>query len=205
MASDDCSAVTVESDLVEHAPACGETWADRYRFTATDGSGKSASFEATVSAVDTIPPEVEADPDGDLCLWPPAHRLDCFDASDIQPVVRDACDARPAWRFTGCASDQPDDAPAGGRNGDGSTTADCIVLPDGDGFCVRAERAAAGDNAAAGRTYTVTAVGRDACGNDSEPVAVGMVHVPHRGPGRGCLDPTRVGCRPHEPVPCGRR
>ena len=39
--------------------------------------------------------------------------------SDPEPVT---------WRFVGCASDQPDDAPDGsGWNGDGNTTHDCLV------------------------------------------------------------------------------
>ena len=55
-----------------------------------------------------------------------------------------------------------------------------IISPDGQGFCVQAERCGQDRNATTGgRTYTVQAIATDACGNASAPTNVGTVFVPH--------------------------
>lgn len=82
------------------------------------------------------------------------------------------------------ASDQSDDAPG---PGDGDTTADCAVAPDGLSFRVRSER---DDTVLAGRRYAVTIRAADACGNVSAPALIGHVLVPHHGGGSmACVAP----------------
>jgi hypothetical protein len=127
-----------------------------------------------------------AEGNGDIyCLWPPSHRYHCFDADDFAPWVKDSCSPAPsAWRFVDCASDQPDDAPG---VGDGQTTHDCVLAPDGQGFCVRAERDGTRPE---GRRYAVTIVADADCGAASAPTSLGFVHVPHdQSPGQDCLVP----------------
>jgi hypothetical protein len=115
--------------------------------------------------------------------------------------VVDACSEPVTWSLAGCHSDQPDDAPENGWNGDGHTVDDCVMESDGRSFCVRSEREGTGPAAQAGRHYTVSVVASDACGNLSNELAVATIYVPHdQSPReRGCVDVTRVGCRE---LPC---
>jgi len=172
--------------------------------TVDDGHNPPLSCQTTVTVQDTTPPEVGPGT-GDLaCLWPPNHWYVCLTTEDLQPEVIDLCCEPVEWRFEGCRSDQPDDAPdggAGGWNGDGHTVKDCLVLRGGEMLCLRAERAGAGPTAQKGRRYHVSITTWDSCGNDGSPVEIGSIHVPHdQAPHeRPCLDPTKVGLRPIEP------
>ena len=134
-------------------------------------------------AVSTPAPTVEAGHGILACLWPPNHKYVCFTRDDFAPRLDDNCSAPVAWRFTGCTSDQPDDAdetdPKSPWGGDGHTTRDCIVKPGGDEFCVRTERAGMGPTAFAGRHYAVQVVATDSCGNESAPTVIGSILVPH--------------------------
>jgi hypothetical protein len=87
------------------------------------------------------------------------------------------------WRLAGCESDQDDDG-----LGDGATRGDCRVTADGSSACVRSERTG---HEPAGRTYRLRAIATDACGNESLPVVVGVVRVPHdQGAHPECRRPT---------------
>ena len=126
-----------------------------------------------VSVVDTTPPVVASGTADLLALWPPNHRMVCLDRNAFSPTVSDDCSEPVTWRFAGCESDQADD----GRGvGDGHTSADCVVEAAGDRLCIRAERNGTGRS---GRRYAVAIVATDACGNASDPVTIGFVHVPH--------------------------
>lgn len=144
----------------------------------------NAVLEIQVLTVqDTTPPEVTASDEIVHCLWPPNHKYVCFGREDFAPAITDNCSEPIEWVFAGCQSSQADNA-----TGDGNTTEDCVVAEDGNGFCVRAERAAAGAGAKDGRFYSISVVATDSCGNASEPVVVGTVHVPFNGAGaRSCL------------------
>lgn len=140
-------------------------------WTATDQCGNESVEVQLVTVQDTTPPVV-APSDGLVdCLWPPNHSMHCFGMEDVAPVITDACSEPVTWRFVGCASDQADDLA-----GTGDTAPDCTVAADGTSVCVRAERAG---GIPEGRTYALTIEATDACGNVSEAVAVGAVHVPH--------------------------
>jgi hypothetical protein len=150
-------------------------------WTAMDACLNAASSSQTLAVVDTTPPVVGESSAVVACTWPPNHRYVCFDASSFAPLVTENCSEPVTWRFSGCGSSQPDDAPDPGStyNGDGHTTDDCVVSADGQSFCVRSERDGGGPDAQDGRRYGVTVVAVDACGNESASVLVGLIHVPH--------------------------
>jgi len=178
--------------------SCPGRWTLVRQWTANDACGHVSSATQTLNVVDTTPPVVEAGPGTSHCLWPPNHWHVVFTLDDFDVTATDACSGPVALEIAGCASSQPDD-----DIGDGATTQDCIVLGP-DSFAVRSERQGTDP---AGRTYAVTVVATDACGNRSEPALVGNVHVPHDQSPRaiGCRDATKVGCRPgQEPPDCGR-
>ena len=155
-------------------------------WTAVDRCGNVTTARQVVDVVDTTPPLIEASGEDEHCLWPPNHRYVRFELSDFAPVVSDACSGPVEWRFEGCASSQPDDG-----LGDGRTTEDCLLGPDGASILVRAERLG---NEQEARRYAILAVAVDACGNESEPAEIGGITVPHDqrehpGPCRSALGP----------------
>lgn len=140
-------------------------------WTATDRCGNETLEQQLVRVVDTTPPVIDPDVVTHHCLWPPRHRMVWFDRSDFAPVITDTCSEPVTWRIESCESSQPDD----GR-GDGHTLGDCAVSADGSAVGVRSERTGLDE---AGRFVRVVAVAVDACGNESEPTVVGIVHIPH--------------------------
>jgi hypothetical protein len=173
--------------------------------TATDHCGNSLTATQVVTVLDTTLPVVTAAAEPIGCLWPPDHRYVCFDTSALAVEATDACSGPVAVQVVGCASDQPEDAPEPDSdfNGDGSTEDDCLLSPDGATIRVRAERAGGGPDAQGGRTYSVLVVATDRCGNASEAVPAGTIHVPHdQSPAEtGCLDPMKVGVKPKDLLP----
>lgn len=154
-------------------------------WSASDSCSNETVEEQILTVQDTTPPVVT--PGGEIqhCLWPPNHGYVCFFMDDFAPVIMDNCSEPIEWAFAGCQSNQPDDAPGGG---DGHTTDDCMVSLDGGSFCVRAERGASGPGAKQGRRYAVSVTATDACGNESQAVVIGNIHVPFSGQnGQGCL------------------
>jgi len=135
-----------------------------------DDAGQVLCSDALeVEIDDTTAPRIVADASDRHCVWSPRHWWACYERTDFHPVVTDDC-GQPTWRFIGCVSDQPvDDV------GDGHTDPDCLVSPDGERVCVRAERQG---GEPAGRTYTVSIEALDDCGNASE-AAIGTITVPH--------------------------
>ena len=144
--------------------------------------------DASVDVVDLIAPEVVENKSDLYCLWPPQHRMVCFEESSFAPTVTDNCTAEPTWLFAACTSNQPDDAPdSGGVNGDGHTVNDCVLGQDADDVCARAERAG---NDEEGRRYTLDIQAEDVCGNVSGPTTIGRLAVPQRkSPSQVCVAP----------------
>jgi len=145
-----------------------------------------------VRFVDCPPVETGAEPPaitGSLevvaCLWPANHWWACFDLADLGVEASGDCGPVTVL-LTRCESSQPEDA-----TGDGATAPDCELQEDGR-ICVRAERDGADP---AGRSYTIYAMAVDAVGRISEEVPVGVILVPHEGPGAGCLSPIDIGMR----------
>lgn len=155
-------------------------------WTATDACGRSTSASQVVAVADLTPPVVTSPPRVE-CLWPPNHWMVCFGPEDFAVEFEDDCPGEVSWRFVSCASDQPEN-----DLGDGNHAPDCILGEDGR-VCVRAERQGTKPE---GRTYGIAIVAVDACGNESEPVIVGSIHVPHdQSPAADCLKTTVVGTK----------
>ena len=206
-ASDNCDpSPSITFDELRIEGRCPGDYTLRRTWTATDRCLNSSSRTQAVTVVDTTPPVITPGSGGSACLWPPNHAYRCFTASDFTPAITESCSLPITWRFVGCASNQPDDArgddEASRRNGDGHTSCDCTVDPDGQGFCVRSERDGAGPDAQDGRTYSVTVTATDACGNTSSPVIIGTVGVPHDHDvhANACLRP---GGSRRSDAPCG--
>lgn len=191
-ALDNCDAelpVEFEEQLIPGG--CANEYTLERTWTATDAAGNEASATQTIQVVDTTPPEVIADPDGQVCLWPPNHKLVFLDGVTQNVLVVDNCDPTPALVTLGCESDQCDDAPCAehpGENGDGSTVNDCLYDPEADVLAARSERAGTDPE---GRDYSLLGQGVDACGNASDAVTVFSVHVPHdMSPHQECVSPS---------------
>jgi hypothetical protein len=181
-ASDGCDALpALALDERRVDGDCPGRWVLERTWSARDRCGNTSAATQVVTVVDTTPPRVEPSGADAYSLWPPNHEMRCFTLAHFAPALSDACSEPVTWRFAGCPSDQPDDAPEDGvpGNGDGSTVGDCVVAPDGEGICVRAERLGGGPTAEGGRRYEVLCVATDACGNASAAVGVARIHVPH--------------------------
>ena len=150
---------------------CPGEWTLIRRWTAADRCGNVSAQEQVVSVVDLQPPEVVPGSDILACIWPPNHWMACFTTDDFSPVVSDSCSEPVTWRFAGCGSSQPDN-----DIGDGNTTHDCAVSADGARLCVRSERQGTRRE---GRFYGVRVIATDACGNESAPVGIGTIWIPH--------------------------
>ena len=181
-ATDNCSSpVSVGHDAPASFPfACPDPVSIPVTFTATDECGNASSAVSTVTVVDTTPPVIES-VDLPGCLWVPNHRYACFEDLASRVVATDNCSDDLTVRFSGCASDQPDEAPEDGDrggqelgNGDGHTRDDCAVAPDGSAACLRSERQGTDEG---GRNYTLLIEVSDGCGNTA--TLRWTVHVPH--------------------------
>ncbi len=168
-AVDSCdTSLTIGNDAPDFFPL-GETLVT---FTATDGSGNSASCGATVTVIDTIPPTIRVDLNR-TCLWPPNHK---FDDIVAHVTVSDECDPEAGFELVSIESSEP-----GNGHGDGHTQPDvqgaATGTPDTT-FALRAERSGNGE----GRVYTITYRAFDGAGN--EAFAAAYVRVPHDRGGR---------------------
>lgn len=133
---------------------------------ARDMSGLSDVDRTEVRVVDSLPPSVVAASPAPICLWPPNHRVECFEGVFASASVFDVCDPNPVVTSVSCSIEGDPTARSG----------DCVYDPATDRMCVRVERSG---QAKAGRTYRLEVVARDACGNESAPIAGFSVIVPH--------------------------
>jgi hypothetical protein len=122
--------------------------------------GTTADYTAALNAIfssianpgeDTQPPAVTLN-GVPSTIWSPNHKM-----VEVTPTVTatDDQDPSPVVRFVGVQVSQPDDG-----QGDGNTSGDVEVTPDGHIF-VRAERSATGG----ARSYTITYWATDQAGN----------------------------------------
>lgn len=125
--------------------------------------GGTSLCEATLTVVDTLPPEVTPK---HVELWPPNHKLHTISATDCFDVV-DACDAHVEAALLWATSDEPVD-----DIGDGTSEPD-LEFSGCDRVQVRAERQGPGN----GRVYRLGWQFSDDEGNTTERVC--EVFVPH--------------------------
>lgn len=153
--------------ITNNAPPFFNLGATVVEFTATDDDGNASQCQATVTVVDTTPPEIEVVLAPTL-LWPPNHKMVDIAAS---VTVSDICDPSPTFVLASITSSEPDDARG---IGDGHTMNDiqeaAFGTPD-TAFKLRAERAGRGS----GRIYTVTYTAMDGSGNQASASAVVVV------------------------------
>ena len=113
----------------------------------------------------TVPPTIVDQPDldggGGSCpvLWPPSHSYVDFTVADTGIQAQAVCGGL-TYRFASCDSSQQENATG---IGEGNTNRDCVYEPGA--LHLRAER----DGACSpkGRTYTMTMIVTDACGNST--------------------------------------
>jgi hypothetical protein len=134
--------------------------------TVTDETGLTDTCQATVTVVDTTPPEIEVYLTPDI-LWAPNHEM-----VDIEAIVPATDNCGDPWVSLVDVTSSEDD----NGLGDGNTTDDIqgaeYGTPDFN-FQLRAERSALGE----GRFYTVSYVAMDSSGNMTQAEAI--VVVPH--------------------------
>ena len=151
--------------IVNDAPSFFNIGTTIVTFTATDYCGNSSSCTATVTVVDTIPPDISVTLNR-YELWPPNHKLVEIDAT---VAVTDVCDLDAGFVLTSITSNEPDDG-----LGDGDAENDIqdaeFGTPDTT-FKLRAERSGTGE----GRTYTIVYTAYDSC--NTEPYNTTMVTV----------------------------
>lgn len=136
-------------------------------WTAVDDAGNSAQCSATVTVVDTTPPEIAVSVAPQV-LWPPNHKLVTVEYS---VEVSDICDDAVTWELVSLTSNEPDNGLGDGDTaddiqGDDLGTADTSVR-------LRAERSGTGT----GREYTATFEVADCSGNTASASVI--VYVPH--------------------------
>lgn len=118
--------------------------------TGPNGLSSSCSFD-----VDVQPgaPQV-ATAAAPVVLWPPNHKYHAFDLKDCVTSVKDACgnayDVGEVGSIVRVTSDEVEDAPGNGENGDGHTCDD-MVITSSTGVDLRSERDGTGD----GRVYRI--------------------------------------------------
>jgi len=131
----------------------------------------------------TEPPTIVDQPDleggGGSCpgLWPPQHGYVDFTVADTGIEAQAVCGGL-TYSFSSCASSQAEDQSG---TADGGSARDCVYEPEA--LHLRAERD--GTCSPKGRTYTMTMIATDACGNSttSAPFTACVWHDKQHGPG----------------------
>ena len=138
--------------------------------TVSDGE-LSDSTTATVTVIDVTAPVVTVVMDP-IVLGPPNHKYTTLVVSDLVVSATDNCDGDVIDNvvITGASSNEADDAKGWG---DGCTTNDIVISPDGKSVDLRVERDGRGD----GRIYTITVEAADESGNTGTATAQAI--VPH--------------------------
>ncbi len=174
--SSDCADVSFSPSPDVAEPVAEIPWSCDRTCTLTvevdDGHCHFATSSMTVTIADRTPPVIvpalgagggvgEA-----FEVWPPNGKTWWFAAGAFTPVVRDGCDPAPTWHLAGCVGDE------NGRVIEGA----CGLSADGRSLWVIARRAGAARD---GRRHVVIGMAADACGNESAPVPIAEIVVPH--------------------------
>ena len=144
--------------------------------TCTSSVGPTCSF--TVTVTDDEAPVITTT--GPISLWPPNHKYETVNVSDLVASASDNCDATVgvgSVRIVSVSSDEPEQS-----NGDGNTINDIVIANDCKSVQLRSERIGNGN----GRVYTITFQVTDASGNVG--TATAKVTVPHSQNGSAAVD-----------------
>ena len=153
--------------ITDNAPDYFGLGATPVTFYGTDDDGNVDSCTATVTVVDTTPPDLTVSLDRDV-LWPPNHKMSAIQSS---VTVTDVCDPNPTFVLVSIVSNEPDNGIGDGNFPNDIQDAD-FGTPDTT-FSLRSERQGGGN----GRKYTITYTAMDMSGNDSTTTV--CVRVPH--------------------------
>ncbi|HEY9114577.1 MAG TPA: choice-of-anchor D domain-containing protein [Bacteroidales bacterium] len=173
-----CGLVSVEISQSEFD--CSNLGPNDVTVTATDINGEVSTGTATVTVEDNEAPvlTVTSTP---ITLWPPNHKYETIDMSQLFVSVEDNCGdlSMVDVYITSVSSDEAEDAPG---NGDGKTVNDIVINSDCNSVDLRKERSGNGN----GRVYTIYLAVDD--GNGNTGTASCQVHVPHNNGGTAVDD-----------------
>ena len=177
---DNCPGVTYGNDAPGSYPKGNTT----VTWTATDGSGNTATATQIVTIIDNEAPVIT--PNASATMWPPNHKYQSFSLTDMVASVSDNCpgvsiadiNIRRVW------SDEPEDV---GGGGDGNTIDDIVIAGDCKSVQLRKERQGGGN----GRVYTVELSLTDVSGNTT--IATFQASVPHNQNGTAFDDGAAAG------------
>lgn len=154
---------------------CGDIGENTVTLTVTDNNNNTATNTAIVTVLDDILPvlTVITDP---ITLWPPNHKYQTIDVSELVVSVTDNCAQLTAddVYITRITSDEPENS---GGNSDGNTMDDIVIDSDCHSVDLRKERRGNGN----GRVYTIYLEVED--GNGNYDRATIKVHIPHNNNG----------------------
>jgi hypothetical protein len=176
-ASDNCGAVTITQ-----SPAAGTVvglGAHSITVKATDAAGNHTDKTVTFTVIDNTPPTITLNGNV-ITLWPPDHRYETVQVSDLVAGASDNCDASVNLSSVYISQVTSDEAENG--DGDGNTFNDIVIAADCRSVQLRAERAGNGN----GRVYTIIFKVTDASGNFATVTA--KVTVPHSQDGSAAVD-----------------
>ncbi len=176
-ANDNCSSPTVVS-----SPASGSVFpvgTTTVVSTATDAAGNSQSCSFTVTVKDVQGPVITTNGQT-ITLWPPNHKYETIEVSDLVASATDLCDPSVSLSSVRIAQVTSDEANNSG--GDGNTTNDIVIAADCKTVQLRSERVGGGN----GRVYTITFKVTDASGNVA--TATAKVTVPKSQNGAAAID-----------------
>jgi hypothetical protein len=171
-ANDACGTVTCDYPSGSFFPV-GET-----TVTCTSTVGPECTFKVTVT--DEQPPDITTV--GPIQMWPPNHKYETFNVSDLVTGVSDNCDPSVGVGSVVIASVSSDEVENAAGGGDGNTLNDIVIAGDCKAVQLRSERQGGGN----GRVYTITLRVTDASGNVS--TATVKVTVPHSQNGTPAVD-----------------
>ncbi|HYU98012.1 MAG TPA: choice-of-anchor Q domain-containing protein, partial [Pyrinomonadaceae bacterium] len=145
--------------------------------TCTSSAGPSCSFNVTVN--DTESPTITLNGNV-VTLWPPNHRYETVEISDLVSGASDNCDAGVGLSSVSISQVTSDEVQNG--NGDGNTLNDIVIASDCKSVQLRSERSGNGN----GRVYTITFKVSDTVGNTA--TATAKVTVPKSQSGSASVD-----------------
>lgn len=114
-----------------------------------NGASASCSFTVHAQGAPVVTPVT-----GSNELWPPNHKYQTIEISDCVASVTECgrdVTGSVTWSIKRVTSDEVEDAPGNGENGDGHTCDDMVIAANGQSVQLRAER----DGTSNGRVYTI--------------------------------------------------